>query len=542
MVKIKVMTVNGDTMELAGVCPGQKPDRKPNMHIRSEKGEDVAVRFFPMPFNDKTDSEGNLIRIFRGFRAKLPLYDGAVYSFYTEGKSKDDPSQIKRKAQEISFGRRSRLQDVDGAYVDSGAFIIRRENDSIRVNKASWMLRKQCAYRYSKTLKAQNKEYLMQFRKDAEILRKNSRPIVLIADRVNMARDNGEALFNYLMANGYDKKYDVFFCVRKDTTDYERVSRVGKVLDFGSDEYKVHFLAAQKIITSGFDRWFTNAFGDDFEYMADMYTFDHYFLQHGVIMNDWSRELNYTNRGFKLFCTTTESERDSILADEYGYTEDEVQLTGLPRFDLLEDRAKKLIVFAPTWRVDLAGEIDSERGSRLYSETLRNSEYRSFYNSLINDRRLLDAMRKNGYRGEFYLHPSFIANYTDFEGNDVIGVYRDAEYNRIFCEASILVTDYSSVNIDFAYLGKPVVYSQFDKDTFFNYHGCGKGYFDYQEDGFGPVCTSIEAVTDTIIKLIDNECIAPKEYINRAERFFKYRDNNNCKRVAEAIFGKEQEG
>ena len=149
-------------------------------------------------------------------------------------------------------------------------------------------------------------------------------------------------------------------------------------------------------------------------------------------------------------------------------------------------------------------------------------------------------MKENGYRGEFYLHPSFIQNDIDFDGNDIIQVYKKADYNRIFRKAAVLVTDYSSVNIDFAYLDKPVVYSQYDKDTFFEEHLCEQGYFDYERDGFGPVCVSIDETAQAIISFIENGCRNEEKYSQRANDFFAYRDKDNSKRIADVIFGEER--
>ena len=42
-------------------------------------------------------------------------------------------------------------------------------------------------------------------------------------------------------------------------------------------------------------------------------------------------------------------------------------------------------------------------------------------------------------------------------------------YKDIFAQTDLMITDYSSVAFDFAYLRKPIVYSQFDRDSFFQW-------------------------------------------------------------------------
>ena len=115
----------------------------------------------------------------------------------------------------------------------------------------------------------------------------------------------------------------------------------------------------------------------------------------------------------------------------------------------------------------------------------------------------------------------------------------DISLNKLICQAGALITDYSSLFFDFAYLKKPVVYFHFDEEEFYKGQVYEKGYFDYERDGFGPVCETIEATVDELIRLIENNCVADEKYIKRAEAFFKYRDKNNCARIAEAIFKKD---
>ena len=81
-----------------------------------------------------------------------------------------------------------------------------------------------------------------------------------------------------------------------------------------------------------------------------------------------------------------------------------------------------------------------------------------------------------------------------------------------------------------------MVYSQFDKEQFFSgEHSYTKGYFSYEDNGFGPVCYDLETTVDEMIKMIENDCSDPDEYVKRIEDFYEYFDENNCQRVYEAI-------
>ena len=50
----------------------------------------------------------------------------------------------------------------------------------------------------------------------------------------------------------------------------------------------------------------------------------------------------------------------------------------------------------------------------------------------------------------------------DHQSNDVIEFVNEIDYSDMLTKASLMVTDYSSLSFDFAYLKKPVIYAQFD--------------------------------------------------------------------------------
>ena len=69
----------------------------------------------------------------------------------------------------------------------------------------------------------------------------------------------------------------------------------------------------------------------------------------------------------------------------------------------------------------------------------------------------------------------------------------------------------------------------------------GKGYFNYREDGFGPVTTTVEQTVDELIWYMEHDAQMKEDYLGRVERFFAYTDRNNCQRVYEAVCGIEDD-
>ena len=368
------------------------------------------------------------------------------------------------------------------------------------------------------------------------------KPVWLVMDRPHIAKDNGEHMFRYLMTTDAAKDHDIYFVLKKSSRDYERMKKVGKVLVHNSLKHRLKFLEAQVLIAAAANKMTVNAFGKSGFYYRDLYNFDFIYLRHGVSHNDQSDWLHRLKKNIRILVATCRPEYEGILQGGYGYTEREVKLTGLSRYDNLYDDKEKIIAILPTWRKNLEGELKYRSSERDYIPGFKDTEYFRFYNSLINDERLLKVMRDNGYKGVFYLHPVFAAQYADFKGNDTISVGNGvADYQQVFKESSLMVTDFSSVAFDFAYLKKPVIYSQFDEDSFYRHHTWGKGYFTYREDGFGPITTTLDETVQTMIDYIESGCEMKPEYIEKVDNFFAYTDRNNRKRIYEAIVEAEKD-
>lgn len=373
----------------------------------------------------------------------------------------------------------------------------------------------------------------------ANILKSFKRkPIWLISDRVRNGDDNGEAFFKYVTRN---KKSDVdaYFVINRNSEDYERLKSFGKVVSLLSIKHKLLYLISDVVIVSQTDEEFKNPLlGSEEAYRDLTALISHVFLQHGVIATELSAWLKKDRQNFSGFVTTTEREYNSIVTGNYMYDKEQVWLTGLTRFDYLEDADEKIITIIPTWRKYLAVHQNHETGSWKLKNGFENSEYATFYNQLLTNERLLKYAGDKGYKIQFKIHPSFLGYEDIWKFDDSVSiVYPDTSYREIYKKSSLLVTDYSSAINDFIYLRKPIIYAQFDYDKFFSgeHNGVKEGYLNYAEDGFGEVEYTLESTVDRIIEYIENDCKLKDKYRERIDKFFVYNDKNNCQRVYEKI-------
>ena len=140
----------------------------------------------------------------------------------------------------------------------------------------------------------------------------------------------------------------------------------------------------------------------------------------------------------------------------------------------------------------------------------------------------------------FYLHKNvekFASLFTTKCSNIIIVKSNMDIILKLISESSVLITDYSSVSIDGAFMQKPIIYYQFDVDKFRKHH-LEKGYFSYENDGFGPVVLDEENLVENIIKYKKNNYKVEDKYVKRSNSFFELRDNDNCKRIYEKLVQK----
>ena len=103
-------------------------------------------------------------------------------------------------------------------------------------------------------------------------------------------------------------------------------------------------------------------------------------------------------------------------------------------------------------------------------------------------------------------------------------------------ESKILITDVSSVFFDFAYMRKPVIYYQFDREHYIKDHyDFTKGYFDYDTMGFGEIASSLNELINEIETCIDHDCKLEEKYNKQVDWFFELHDQNNCERIYQEI-------
>lgn len=346
----------------------------------------------------------------------------------------------------------------------------------------------------------------------------------LLCERGNDAQDNGFVFYKYLTEN--HPEINPVYLIKRDSPEYDKISRIGKKVEFGSVKHLLLVIGCPVKISSslfGYAHWVPLS-----KYYRRNKTKDiHVFLQHGVIKNIHEGLFGDVCNSLDLFVCGARPEYDFIY-NNFHYKNSVPQYTGLARYDLLADfKTHNQIIIMPTWRASLNGMDD---------DSFLDSSYCKSWLSLINNKQFIQLCKNNNLMVKFYLHYSFQQYSHLFKGNDVVNVvnFGDESVQDMLKESKLLITDFSSVYFDFGYMKKPVVHFQFDEDTFYDEHYT-KGYFDYRRDGFGDVCLKTSEVIDSVSKLISNNFCVEKKYLDRMNNNFIYRDTKNCERIFNRI-------
>jgi CDP-glycerol glycerophosphotransferase (TagB/SpsB family) len=455
------------------------------------------------------------------FDFKIPVDEKGLSRIYFNILYSEDNHNVKMGTR-FSFGKFLTLSPFSSYFVKDSK-IVYLYDDSIFIDDYSFM--KMCKHEFrdlskivkSNKSKVSNALFFRLMHLFSYPLMKNKR-IWLFEDRLTVADDNAEHLFKYSI-NQKDgiRKY---FVIDKDCSDFKRMSEIDRnVVAFGSMKHKLLYLFSEKIISSHVDHSVLNPFNDyDLSLYNGLFTIQRCFLQHGITLHDvsyWIRK-DYVN--LFLFVTSNDMERQSILEGEYNFDDDVVQSFGFCRYDNLNNgNIKKQILFMPTWRNYIRGR-----------DLFMNSSHFLRINSFINNERLLVYLKENDFQLVFKPHFEIYEHIDLFNIPDGVKVSSNESYQELFNESAILITDFSSVAFDFAYLKKPILYYQAEMD----YHN-ERSYFDYDDMGFGEVIRSEDELVDVVIEYMENDSKMKDRYLNRVKSFFKFTDNNNCKRCYE---------
>lgn len=355
---------------------------------------------------------------------------------------------------------------------------------------------------------------------------KNQKPIILCVEYPEKAQDNSFVFFKYLLSN-YNDKFEIYYIVANNSNDINNLLGYEKhILEYQSINHLHIFSIADIILHSHSPNYSLPFFTDFLEEKVNEKK--KVFLQHGVIASKdvskiYGRSKN--NKFTDLFVVSSLREKREVI-ENYNYPEENVILTGLPRFDSIisnrhvpETINNKSILIMPTWRKDQ---------DLLSHNKFKDTDFFKIYNSLLKDNLFIKFCASQNITVNFYLHKNF-QKYSNLFCNDYVCIVKedDTSVRSLLDESKVLITDYSSVALDFSLMYKKVVY-------------------------FRPQCLISEDMTPDINKLLPGNIVTnskdlvselkslefdPKFKLN-LKNFYKYEDTNACYRIIKELINK----
>ena len=362
-------------------------------------------------------------------------------------------------------------------------------------------------------------EYLLQPRKR----------VWLYYDNNTVEKDNGYYQFLHdVSKNDGVERYYILSNFSYEVSKLFPEELLHNVITFGTPEHQTLYLMAEKILTAFIEPESLIPFNLSEHYQInDIFNAEIIYLQHGVLHAHlrWY----YTPIGVAVdkVVVSTQFEIDNFSTN-YGFKKNDLIPTGMPRYEYIDrkaDNPKKRILFAPSWRSYLVGEIVQKNGIRIGSDSkVVRSNYYINIMSFLNNQKLNDFLEEKNIDLDIKLHPNFLQLYRHLLNIKSEKVHI-APSNVDLTRYSLFITDFSSYTFDYAYLSRSIMYFVPDYLEF------KSGMNRYREldlpfeKSFGNLSTDSELAVDEVIRIVENDFVPDPVFKERMDNFYLPLDN-----------------
>lgn len=234
------------------------------------------------------------------------------------------------------------------------------------------------------------------------------------------------------------------------------------------------------------------------------------FKKTGIKMHGSTREKNskIINTYKNIHLMVSGSKTESIIYNEsFGVDINNIKITGYPRYDLLLnkdinlleklklDKAKRIILYAPTFRDDT---------NTIYFP-FKDYSFDLLMELLIELDAILLLRFHKWDKGNVEDKVTFNERVIDLN-NDLL-----QEVNEILPFVDILITDYSSLIMDFVIIDKPMIFIPYDVESYSRIRGLN---FDWKNFYPGPIVNTFDDLLLNLKQLIINpylDCMKRKK-------------------------------
>lgn len=351
----------------------------------------------------------------------------------------------------------------------------------------------------------------------------NRKKTIVCLEYPEKAQENGLVYFKWLVEH-FSQKFNIYYVISTNSKDLDNLKGYEKHVIFYKSRENLAILNSVDVVCHSHSANYILPFiTNKTEHLLDK--INKVFLQHGIIGSKdvtavYGRKDN--DRIADLFVVSSDREKQLVYRD-YGFDLSEIILTGLPRFDdVIKERKnivkkyknRKKILLMPTWRTGLNTYSDDK---------FKETNYYKEFQQLINNPELKQLVEEKDYQMSLYLHRNFQV-FNHLFSSEFVTVLSDQSHNvkDLLAEYQVLITDYSSVGLDFALMHKKVIYFRPEYIL---------------DDNF--VLESKDTLPGTVVnnqtELINElqTTAMSKQYKKNLNHLYKYSDRKACKRIAD---------
>lgn len=374
-------------------------------------------------------------------------------------------------------------------------------------------------------------------------VRRRYRDAWVFIDRETDADDNAEHLYRWVRA--HRPEINAWFLLKRDSPHWPRLAAEGFRLVPPSLARRLLLAHAVHVVSSHAE------LVDGARAGAAPPRWRFSFVPHGISKDDVSHWLNPLR--LDRFITSCPGEQASIVGDgsAYVFTERTARCTGLPRRDRLWQLARatppeqvRTLLLMPTWRASLVDGRDGPAGEAADpAERLHASAFGQAWHRLLHHPGLRALADRHGLQLVFMAHANLVPLLDALALPAWITSCRAGQdlFQPLLARSMALVTDYSSVAFEMAFLQRPVFYYQPDRATFYGGdHNWRPGWFDYDRDGFGPVAADAEALLTALDAFAARGGQVEATYRARIAAAHPAPDDQACARVITSILALDQ--
>lgn len=315
--------------------------------------------------------------------------------------------------------------------------------------------------------------------------------------------------YNVVWALNEPEKFDIPGCtkVKMDTLEYFKTAMRAKYwISCVNIERALHFKKNNQIYLNTWHGAAINVCGNGVSERNDFHwSYINYFCVCGKLDEiNFGRDLELNPASF----LRTGLPRNDILYHTTKESQKKMQESlGLPK-------DKRIILYAPTWR-------DSDDGGSSYQIAPPIDWIR--WKNELGDKYVV-LLRTHPYTTRLMnvQFDEFVLDYTDYP-----------EVNDLLIAADILISDYSSINLDYCIMGKPMICFGYDYDEYKKIRGF---YYDLEEEMPNGVMRTEDEVIDHL-QTLDYEADSEKT-IHFRDRHCEYGNGNATVQCINTVFGK----